>query len=66
MLFPAQQWKSNPTLPWGFHLDELNRAMTQGESSTPFVGSVLWDILKGQEDDWLPYGPTSQNQQEGT
>lgn len=66
MLFPAQQWKSDSILSWGFHLDELNRAMTQGESSTPFVGSVLWKSLKRQEIDWVSYGPMSQNQQKRT
>lgn len=41
-------------------LDEPNRAMTPGESSIRFVGSFLQEILKGQEDDWVPYSPTSQ------
>lgn len=36
------------------------------EQSAPSVGSVLQEVLKGQEDDWVPYGPTSQKQQEET
>lgn len=65
-MFPAQWWRSNPILSWGFQLNELNRVVTQEESSAPSVGSVLQEVLKGQEDDWVPYGPTSQKQQEET